>query len=390
VTDNRTFGKFFVRIWLGLKQNFQMAQSGGRESMEFASDNAVGAHEAILAAVAEANSGSARSYGYDTWTVGAEAALASLFEREVAAFLVMTGTAANALALSTICPSYGTVLCHTEAHINTDECGAVELYSGARLTGLWGDGGKLTAEIVENWLDALIRGEHESKPVALSITQSSELGTVYRLEEIKRLSEVCRNRGLKLHMDGSRFANALATLACSPAEATWKAGVDIMSFGATKNGALMLEAVIFFDPALAQDFRYRRKQAGQLLSKGRFLGAQMSAYLKDGLWLKNAACANGRARFLAQELRRNQSIRIPVETEANGVFAIMPRRLFDALQAKGAHFYEWPGKGPGTDVIEPGECFVRFVTSFRTSEDEVKRLGNLAAELGSQEKGTLG
>ena len=185
--------------------------------MEFASDNAVGAHEAILAAVAKANSGPARSYGYDTWTVAAEAALASLFEREVAAFLVMTGTAANALALSTICPSYGTVLCHDEAHINTDECGALELFSGGaahRALGRWRTSSR--REIVESWLDALIRGEHESKPAALSITQSSELGTVYRLEEIKRLSEVCRSRGLKLHMDGSRFANALATLGLQP------------------------------------------------------------------------------------------------------------------------------------------------------------------------------
>jgi threonine aldolase len=349
--------------------------------MEFASDNAVGAHEAILAAVTEANSGPTRSYGYDRWTVKAEAELSALFEREVSAFLVLTGTAANALALSTICPSYGTVLCHVEAHINTDECGAPELFSGGRLTGLWGDNGKLTAEIVESWLDSLIRGEHESKPTSLSITQSSELGTVYSLDEIKQLSAVCRRRGLKLHMDGSRFANAMATLACSPAEATWKAGVDVMSFGATKNGALMLEAVIFFDPALAADFRYRRKQAGQLLSKGRFLGAQMTAYLKDGLWLKNARYANDMARRLAQELKRNAAIRIPVDTEANGVFAIMPRKLFDALQAKGAHFYEWPGRGPGTDVIKRGECFVRFVTSFRTSEEEVMELGALVAEL---------
>jgi threonine aldolase len=350
--------------------------------MEFASDNAVGAHETIMAAVAEANHGPARSYGYDAWTVAAEAQLSSLFERELSAFLVLTGTAANALALSTICPSYGTVLCHAEAHVFTDECGAPELFSGGRLTGLWGDQGKLTAEGIESWLKALLRGEHESKPTALTITQSSELGTVYALEEVKRLSEVCRRRGLKLHMDGSRFANALATLACSPAEATWKAGIDVMSFGATKNGALMLEAVIFFDQALARDFRYRRKQAGQLLSKGRFLGAQMSAYLKDGLWLKNASHANGMARLLAQELRRNSKVRIPVETQANGVFAIMPRTLFDALQAKGARFYEWPGKGPGTDVIRPGECFTRFVTSFRTSEEEVKRVGALAAELG--------
>jgi threonine aldolase len=350
--------------------------------MEFASDNIVGAHESVLAAIAEANSGTQSSYGYDAWTKHAEAALSALFEREVSAFLVLTGTAANALALSSICPAYGTVLCHAEAHINTDECGAPELFSGgARLTGLWAAQGKLTAQLIARSLDGLTRGEHESRPSALSITQATELGTVYSAAEVSDFGRLCKERRLKLHMDGSRFANAVSALGCSPAELTWKAGVDVLTFGATKNGALALEAVIFFNPVLAQDFRYRRKRGGQLLSKGRFLGAQMLAYLKDGLWLRNAAHANEMARSLAAELSQVESIRLPLPTQANGVFAIMPRALHEAMLDNGAHYYEWPGKGPGTDEVKEGECFARFVTSFKTSSQDIGALGTLACQL---------
>lgn len=350
--------------------------------MDFASDNRVGADEAILAAMAEANGGTATSYGYDPWTKEAEAALDRLFEREVSAFLVLTGTAANALALSAICPAYGTVVCHAESHINTDECGAPELFSGgARLTGLWAARGKLTTSLVREMLDGLIRGEHEAKPAAVSITQASELGTVYTPAEVADFGKLCTERGFKLHMDGSRFANAVAALGCSPAELTWKAGVDVMSFGGTKNGAVALEAVIFFNRELAEDFRYRRKRGGQLLSKGRYLGAQMTAYLKDGLWQRNAKAANGMAQVLAKELQHIPFIRLPLPTEANEVFAIMPRRLYKAMVAHNAHFYEWPGRGPGTDEVSEEECFVRLVTSFRTSQEEVGRFCALAREL---------
>jgi threonine aldolase len=354
--------------------------------MDFASDNRVGAHESILAAVMEANSGTAVSYGYDDWTKQAETALSRLFEKEVGAFLVLTGTAANALALSSTCPPYGTVLCHAEAHINTDECGASEFFSGGRLTGLWAPQGKLTASLVAQTLVGRIRGEHEAKAAAVSITQASELGTIYRIEEVAELGRLCRDRGLKLHMDGSRFANAVAALNCSPAEITWKAGVDVMSFGGTKNGALALEAVIFFDPALAQDFRYRRKRGGQLLSKGRFLGAQMIAYLRDDLWLENARHANRMARLLAAKLAEVRSIRLPLPTQANEVFAIMPRSMHEGMLKEGAHFHERPGEGLGTDRIRQGECFVRFVTSFRTSMQEVEQLSQLAEKHGAKEQ----
>jgi threonine aldolase len=350
--------------------------------MEFASDNMAEVHEAILAAIAAANSGTAPSYGYDNWTRQAEAALSALFEKEVSAFLVLTGTAANALALSSISPAYGSVLCHAEAHINTDECGAPEMFSGgARLTGLWAAQGKLTPQMVAEELDGLIRGEHEAKPAALSITQSTELGTLYGVAEVREFGRLCKDRGLKFHMDGSRFANAVSALGCSAAELTWRAGVDVMSFGATKNGALALEAVIYFDPVLAQDFRYRRKRGGQLLSKGRFLGAQMLAYLKDDLWLRNAAHANEMAKLLAARIGQIKSVRLPLPTQANEVFAIMPRSLHKGLLDNGAHYYEWPGKGPGTQTVQKGECFVRFVTSYKTSKNDVEGLSALASKL---------
>jgi threonine aldolase len=350
--------------------------------MEFASDNVFGAHETILQAMAEANDGVATSYGADDWTRRAEQELSNVFERPVKTFLVLTGSAANALALSALTPAYGGILCHKEAHINTDECGAPEFFSGgAKLVGLEGPGCKLAPATVDKALAGFVRGEHEVKPAALSISQVTELGIVYSAEEVSALSHVCKASGLKLHMDGARFANAVAALGCTPAELTWKAGVDVLCFGATKNGAMALEAVIFFDEGLAADFLYRRKKAGQLLSKGRFLGAQMLAYLKDDLWLDLARHANRCAALLADGLRRLNSVRLPLPVAANEVFAIMPRTLHERLIGEGAHYYEWPGEGPGTEHLGKDECFVRFVTSFRTDETMVGNLLKLAHRL---------
>jgi len=350
--------------------------------MEFASDNTAGTHEAILAALADANDGRVKSYGYDPWTKGAEEALGRVFEREVSAFLVLTGTAANALALSSIVPSYGAVLCHDEAHLHTDECGAPELFSGgAKLMPLAAVGGKISAAHVARILDNLARGEHESKPAAVSITQLTELGTAYSLAEIGALGDVCRARKLKFHMDGSRFANALVHMGCTAADLTWRAGVDVMSFGATKNGALALEAVIFFDQSLAEDFRYRRKRAGQLLSKSRYLGAQMLAYLEDGLWLRNAERSNAMAGLLAEKLAEINGVRLPLATEGNQVFAIMPKRLHDAMLKGGAHYYAWPARATSVEGIEEGECLARFVASYRTTEKDVTALTRLAQRL---------
>lgn len=343
--------------------------------MNFASDNVVGVHPRILKALADANRGTAASYAADEWTRRAEQRLSEVFERELKAFLVVTGTAANALAISALAPPYGIVFCHAEAHMMVDECGAPELFSGgAKLVGLAEPLGKITASAIAARLAHFIRGEHDGKPAAISITQASELGTVYSPAEIKAIAELAKTRNLRLHMDGARFANALVSTGVSPAELTWKAGVDALSFGATKNGAMAVEAVIFFDPGLAEDFGYRRMRAGQLLSKGRFLGAQMLAYLEADLWLDNARHANAMAARLAKGLAASKRLRLPLPTEANEVFPIMARSLYDELRAAGVVCHLWPGAGPRSETLGADEVLVRFVTSYLTTPQEVDRL----------------
>jgi threonine aldolase len=340
------------------------------EAMNFASDNVFGVHPRILEALSQANAGTAVSYGGDDWTRRAEQRLCEVFERDLRAFLVVTGTAANSLALSALAPPYGAVLCHAEAHIMVDECGAPELFTGgAKLIGLDEPGGKLTARAVERKLAGFIRGVHDARPAAISITQASEAGTVYSRGEIEAISEVARRRALRLHMDGARFANALVSLACTPAELTWKAGVDALSFGATKNGAMALEAVVFFDAALAEDFGHRRMRAGQLLSKSRFLGAQMLAYLDNDLWLDNARHANAMAQRLAKGMVSSRA-RLLLPCEANEVFAIMPRPLHEQLAKAGAIYHQWPGG----DHVGPEEILARFVTSYLTKPEDVDRV----------------
>lgn len=353
------------------------------EIMDFASDNVFGVHETILAAITEANRGTAPSYGHDAWTKAGIEELSRIFETEIQCFLVTTGTAANALALSALTPAYGAILCHGEAHISTDECGAAEFFSGAKLTLVDGIGCKLSASAIEGTLSDVVRGEHESKPSAVSISQSTELGLVYSASEVAEIGRLCRSRGLKLHMDGSRFANALVSGKGSASELTWKSGVDAMSFGCTKNGALALEAVIFFNREVAEDFIYRRKRAGQLLSKGRFLGAQLISYLKDELWLENARHANAMGQMLAKGLVHSRQIRVPLPVEANEVFAIMPRAVHASLESKGVGCHEWLSRAFGADGPKPGEAIVRFVTSFRTRREDVERLVELCGSLKS-------
>ena len=351
------------------------------KEVDFASDNVFGVHPRILDALTTANAGTAVSYGGDEWTKRAEEQLSEVFERDVTAFLVVTGTAANALALSTMTPPFGAILCHADSHIMVDECGAPELFTGgAKLIGLDEPGGKITARTIEQTLDGFIRGEHDPKPAAISITQASEFGTVYAPDEIKAISEVARRRKMRLHMDGARFANALASLGLAPAELTWKAGIDAMSFGATKNGAMALEAVVFFDRNLAEDFSFRRMRAGQLLSKGRFLGAQMLAYLKDDLWLDNARHANAMALRLAKGLGASSRVRLPLETQANEVFAIIPQDLHGDLARAGVVYHQWPGAGPGTDRAGKEEILVRFVASYLTRAEDVDRLIGLMGD----------
>jgi threonine aldolase len=336
--------------------------------LNFASDNVYGVHPKIMDAIVAANVGTAPSYGYDDGSKEAEKRLSEIFEKDVKAFLVMNGTGANSLALSALVPSYGGVFCHASAHINTDECNAPELFTGgAKLITLDGVNAKITPQAISQKLKLIVNDEHGAKPLAVSITNATELGTVYSVIEIAAISKVARANGMKLHMDGARFANALVSLKCSPAEMTWKAGVDVLSFGGTKNGAMILEAVVFFDTKLAEDFLYRRKRAGQLLSKGRFLSAQMLAYLHDGLWLANASRANELAQMLAEGLQQSDHIRLSNSVEANEVFSIMPRKLFDALTKKGARFYEWPIEGLADD-----EVHTRCVLSWATPKEDVE------------------
>ncbi|HHK75170.1 MAG TPA: low specificity L-threonine aldolase [Rhizobiales bacterium] len=347
--------------------------------MNFASDNVDGVHEAIIEAICRANAGAASPYGADDITRRVERRFDEIFERRVRVFLVTTGTAANALCLSTLTPPYGAVFAHSHAHVMVDECGAPEFYTGgAKMIGLEGAGGKITPNMVRDEIAGFIRAEHDPKPAAITITQSTELGSVYSCDEITAFGDLARERGLKLHMDGARFANALVSLGCSPAQMSWKSGVDALSFGITKNGAMGVDAVVFFDPELARDFEYRRMRSGQLLSKGRFLAAQVEAYLENDLWLENAAHANRQARILAERLEKLAHISLALPCEANAVFAFMPRSMFEKLQAGGANFHDWIASDTDVEPAGAGKVMVRLVTSFATSDQDVDRFLALA------------
>jgi threonine aldolase len=346
-----------------------------RNQMNFASDNTAPVAPAILDAVVKANAGFALGYGNDDWSSGVERRLSEIFEREVAAFLVPTGTAANALALAQIAPPWGVVFCHAESHIATDECGAPEFFGGGlKLAGLAGEGAKIAPQT----LQAALAGygghsPHQMVAAALSITQATEAGTVYRPDEIATLCDIAHRRGLAVHMDGARFANALARLNASAAQMTWQAGIDVLSFGATKGGAMAAEAVVLFDPAQAAFFGERRKRAGHLLSKHRFLAAQMAAYLTDDLWLRLARHADAMADLLAQRLAAlGLSPVWPVE--ANLVFVALPRALDARLKAAGASYYVRPS---GDLKLPPDHVLARLVTSFATRDEEIERFVNL-------------
>jgi threonine aldolase len=342
--------------------------------VNFASDNVYGVDPRIMQAMVDANTRLTDvSYCHDDDSKRVDERLSAVFDKEVKSFLVVNGTGANTLALSAMCPPYGGIFCHVDSHINTDECNAPELITGgAKLITLSGEGNKLQPTVVNNKIRQFLHGEHGAKPSALSLTQATELGTVYSVAEIAALTGVAKAHGMKVHMDGARFANALVSLGCTPAAMTWQAGVDVLSFGGTKNGGMILESVVFFDTALAEDFLYRRKRATQLVSKGRYLSAQMLAYLQDDVWLPNAQRANALAQSLAQALQQSNQVRLSNPVEANEVFAIMPRRMFEAVTAQGAHFYEWPMDGVADD-----EVHCRFVLSFATPEAHVQQLVDL-------------
>jgi len=331
--------------------------------MHFASDNASGAAPEVMAALALANAGYERSYGADTAMKRVTDLVRSLFDAPAAEVrLVATGTAANALAIATHCPPWGAVFCHTHAHIAEDECGAPEFYSGAKLVLAPGDRGKVTPESLAAVLNSTGEGGvHSVQRGMLSLTNVTEAGTVYSPAEIAALTGLAKAHGLPCHLDGARFANALVATGASPAELTWRAGIDVLSLGGTKNGCLGVEAVVMFEPAKAWELELRRKRGGHLFSKHRFLSAQMEAYLTDGLWLRLATGANAMGQRLAQGLRAN-GITVP-EAPANMLFPEWPTGTHLRLEGAGAVYYRMPAP----DDHERA----RLVTSWSTTEADV-------------------
>jgi threonine aldolase len=314
--------------------------------MNFASDNTTGIHPRILAAIAAAAGGRAMPYGADDITKRVERRFAEVFERECAVFMVGTGAAANALALSVFVPPWGAIYCHPGGHINADECGAPEFYTaGAKLVAIPGAAGKVAAADIDRaYRNSGAGTVHVTQPAAVSLTQLTEAGTIYRPDELGAIGDVCRRHGLAFHIDGARFGNAVVGSGHSPADLTWRAGVDVLSFGATKNGAMAAEAVVFFDPAKAATMGWRRKRAAQLWSKHRFLAAQMDAYLADGLWLACARHANAMAARLADGLAAIPGSSFRDRVEANEIFVRLPTVVLDGLERDGARFYRWPGE----------------------------------------------
>ena len=332
-----------------------------RDRIKFASDNVAGACPEVLDAVIKANEGDSTPYGNDQISTELQDKFSEIFEKEVIVFPTASGTAANALALSTMTPSFGNIYCHKLSHINTDECGAPEFYTGGgKLVTLQGVKGKITA----NELDESITGAgivHHTQPSSVSITQVCETGEVYQLDEIKKISDVTHKHNLNMHMDGARFANALVSLDCSPAEMTWKSGIDVLSFGATKNGCLAAEAIIFFKKDLVGNTAFLMKRAGHLLSKMRFVSAQLDAYISNDVWLKNARHANKMGKRLSEGLNNYSDINLSYPTEANEVFATFPKNKIEHLNSEGYTINEdeWDGKA------------VRLVTAWNTKDNDV-------------------
>ena len=350
--------------------------------MNFTSDNTAGASPQILRAILDSSAGTALPYGNDPWTRDAQARLSAAFERDVAAFFLSTGTGSNALALAALAAPGTAVFCHDEAHVIEDECGAPEFFTGGgKLVGIPGANGKLTPDGLASALARFPRGVvRQVQPAALSLSQVTEAGTVYSVDEVRVLAETAHAAGLAVHMDGARFANAVATLGVSPAEITWKAGVDVLSLGATKNGAIACEAVIFFDAARAGDFLFRRKRGGHTLSKGRFIGAQMAAFLDNDHWLDLARHANRAAARLSRGLGALPGIRLPWATQANEVFPIVPARVDEALRAAGALYYPWTTRSlPHGEVPGADERMLRLICAFDTPDGAIDEFLAVAA-----------
>jgi threonine aldolase len=349
--------------------------------MHFASDNWAGAHPNVAANLSRHAAGFATAYGASDLDRAVEKTFSKLFGREVAVFFVATGTAANSLSIASMARPGGVAFAHREAHMIEDECGAPEYLSGGtRLFPVDGELGRIDpqklAAAIKRFDPAFV---HAGQPVGVSITQSTEIGTVYSLAAIDAIAKISQEHELPLHMDGARFANALVSLGTTPAEMTWKRGVDLVSFGGTKNGCWCAEALVVLDPAKAGDIPFIRKRAAQLFSKSRFIAAQFQAYFEGDLWLETARHSNSMAARLAANVEASGKARLAWKPEANEVFGIMARTTVDSLQAKGAIFYPWhPPHGYAGEIAED-ETLCRLVTSFATTEEEVDRFGELIA-----------
>jgi threonine aldolase len=339
-----------------------------KPARSFASDNNAGIHPQVLNAIASANRGHAVGYGDDIYTEAAVRKFKQHFGTNTDVFIVFNGTAANCLSLKALTTSHHAVLCSAASHINTDECGAPERFTGCKLLALPTDDGKLTVENVEHAYHG-IGDQHHVQPRVISITQATEMGTVYTPAEIKALASFAHTRGMFLHMDGARIANAAASLGLTLKQITRECGVDVLSFGGTKNGVLGAEAVVFFDKALARDFLFLRKQGMQLASKMRFISAQLDALLTNNLWLKSAQHSNRMAKLLEKELRAISKVKIVYPVQANGVFAQIPRQAIAKIQ-KRYFFYVWNEEA----------SVVRWMCSFDTTEADVKAFARFVAQ----------
>jgi len=331
-----------------------------KPSRSFASDNNAGVHPRILKAIAAANEGHVVAYGDDGYTQAAGKKFREHLGQDVAVFFVFGGTGANVLGLKAVTQPYHAIVCAETAHINVDECGAPEKFTGCKLLSVPTKDGKITVDQIKPFLHG-VGFEHHVQPRVISISQSTEMGTVYTPREIRTLADFAHKHNMLLHVDGARIANASVSLKADLKQITTDVGVDIMSFGGAKNGMMYGEAVVFFDKTLAKDFKYIRKQGTHLASKMRFISAQFEALLSNNLWRKNAARANRMARILARELAKIPRIKITQKVEANGVFAIVPKRYVAPLQKK-YFFYVW-----NEETSE-----VRFMTSFDTTEADIK------------------
>lgn len=343
--------------------------------MNFRSDNETGAHPAIIEAVSRAfSAGAVHSYGADPWTRKVEHRLRDIFEKpDLCAYPVATGTAANVLALAACCPPWGAIFCNAASHIAVDEANAPQFYTGgAKLVYIDGPDGKIDSRRLDLALAEPVYGVvHHPQPAAVSIAQATECGAAYSPDEIAAIATATHRHGLKLHMDGARFANALSFVGCSPAELSWKAGVDMLSLGATKNGAMGAEVVIFFDATAARDFEFLRKRGGHLFSKMRLLSSQLDAYFADGLWLANARHANAMARRLVAGLTPLTGTALLYPVDANEIFVVLPAAMHDALQEAGAQYHPWPSD-------RPGERAFRLVTAFDTDPADVDKFLSIA------------